>query len=317
MLRWHRIPQIAIIASTLIASACWDEDPGPTTGEHDAVAADATTGSEDSAPSDAPPTDDSPIGGDRPAQVILPPGYAPGTPRPLLILLHGFSATGPLQDLYLGLTPAAARKGFITIIPDGTVNELGFHYWNAAPAWCCNFTGADVDDSGYLLGLVDEASRRFSVDPERVYLFGHSNGGFMAHKMACEHADRFAAIAALAGSMPLAEKDCAPSAPVSVLQIHGTLDALVLYPGAVGLYPGSDDVMRRWAGHDGCDSRPDAGGRFDFDAAALGDETEVLSFTGCEGASLALWKMHGSSHVPLFTASFIPAMLDWLLAETR
>ena len=46
-----------------------------------------------------------------------------------------------------------------------------------------------MDDAGYILNLIDEARLRFNVAADRVYLFGHSNGGFMAHKMACEHAD--------------------------------------------------------------------------------------------------------------------------------
>lgn len=328
-----------IIAATLVSAslACWEDEPVPaghdTRPPDDAsnqddttpeVTGDAatlerdTTLAPDTAGKDAPTSvDDSPLGGDRPAQVILPPGYSPGTPRPLLVLLHGFSATGPIQDLYLGLTPEASAKGFITIVPDGTINELGLHFWNASPSWCCDFSGTDVDDSAYLLALVDEASLRFSIDPDRVYLVGHSNGGFMSHKMACEHADRFAAIAAIAGSLPLDEADCAPSEPVSVLQIHGTLDALVLYPGTVGLYPGVEEIMRRWAGHDGCQALPRTVTERDFDAAALGDETLVQEYPGCESGAVVLWKMRGSSHVPLFRPAFMPAMLDWLLAQRR
>jgi len=328
-----------LFASVIVSASlgCWEDEPA--SGSNDTLAVDATEadappevsteitaetdgdtalGDRDTAPPDAPTgMDDSPLGGDRPAQVILPPDYTPDTPRPLLVLLHGFSATGPIQDLYLGLTPEASAKGFITIVPDGTINQLGLHYWNASPSWCCDFGGSGVDDSGYLLALVDEASARFAIDPDRVYLVGHSNGGFMSHKMACEHADRFAAIASIAGSLPLEAADCAPSEAVSVLQIHGTLDALVLFPGSLGLYPGAEEVMRRWAGHDGCQALPRTAGERDFDAAALGDETLVQEYPGCASGAVALWKMRGSSHVPLFRSAFIPAMLDWLLAQRR
>ena len=38
---------------------------------------------------------------------------------------------------------------------------------------------------------------------------------------------------------------CKPSEPVAVLQIHGTLDPLVLFNGFIGLYPGAEDIVKR------------------------------------------------------------------------
>ena len=49
----------------------------------------------------------------------------------------------------------------------------------------------------------------------------------MAHRMACDHADAIAAIVSIAGATFLNPDDCAPSEPVSVLQVHGTNDAVI------------------------------------------------------------------------------------------
>ena len=66
---------------------------------------------------------------------------------------------------------------------------------------CCDKYDAKPDDVGYLTGLIDEIiAAGWPVDPKRIYLFGHSNGGYMAHRMACDRADRIAAIICLAGS---------------------------------------------------------------------------------------------------------------------
>jgi len=307
-------------------------DVAPDTTAPDATAIPDTTDTPpdatdtpDTNPSDTQPDtdaidaiDDSPLGGDRPARLVLPPGYTPGSARPLVILLHGYSVTGQVQDLYLGLSPAAAAKGFITIVPDGTRNATGTPFWNASPGWCCNFGGSAVDDAGYLLGLVAEAKTRFTIDPQRVYLVGHSNGGFMAYKMACEHADVFAGIASIAGSMPLDAADCAPSEPVSVLQVHGTADATILFGGALRQYPSADNVVKRWAGHDGCEHLPGAAPEFDYDNAVLGAETQPEPFPGCtSGTAVALWKLNGSGHIPTFTDAFMPTLLDWLLAHPK
>ena len=72
----------------------------------------------------------------------------------------------------------------LLLYPDGTQNWLGQKRWNATEA-CCLFSG-DVDDVGYLLGMIDEAVDRYGADPDGIVITGLSNGGFMSHRMACE-----------------------------------------------------------------------------------------------------------------------------------
>lgn len=267
---------------------------------------------------DEPDVDrDTPLGGSRPARVTLPDDYEPATPHPLVILLHGYSATGQIQDLYLDFTPRAIARGFIAVVPDGNTNPGGQQYWNASPGWCCDFLDSGVDDASYLLGLVEEAKARFNVDPSRVYLVGHSNGGFMSYKLACEHADVFAAMVSIAGAMPLSADDCAPSEPVSVLQVHGTFDAVINYFGTFGQYPSAETAVLRWAGHNGCDTNASVGQDMDYDNAIFGAETRVLEHRACQGGAAELWRMTGSAHVPAFTPAFMPAALDWLLAHAK
>lgn len=93
------------------------------------------------------------------------------------------------------------------------------------------------------------------VDPDRIYVFGHSNGGFMAYWLACELSDEVTAIAVLAGSDYPTDADCQPSRPVSVLHLHGDDDELVFYEGgstfgepvniATSPYPGAAEVRDR------------------------------------------------------------------------
>lgn len=260
---------------------------------------------------------ESPLGGSRPARVVVPADYDHAKAHPLVILLHGYSATGQIQDLYLDFSPRAAARGFIAVVPDGTTNPGGQQYWNASPGWCCDFLNSGVDDAGYLLGLVSEAQSRFNIDASRIYLVGHSNGGFMSYKLACDHADVFAAIVSIAGAMPLAEGDCAPDEAVSVLQVHGTLDAVIGYYGTFGQYPSAETAIERWAGHNGCADSASVGDDKDYDNGIFGAETTMLEHRQCRAGAAELWRMTGSAHVPAFTPAFMPAALDWLLAHPK
>ena len=57
------------------------------------------------------------------------------------------------------------------------------------------------DDTSYIAGLIKETASQINIDKSRVFLFGHSNGGFMAHKLACDHSEMIAGIISLAGAM--------------------------------------------------------------------------------------------------------------------
>lgn len=259
-------------------------------------------------------------GGDRPVTVHLPTGYDPNVPTPLLILLHGYSASGALQDAYFHMADAAAASGLVFAAPDGEKDASGNRFWTATDA-CCNFAELPVDDSAYLSGLVDEIAGKLNIDPKRVYFAGHSNGGFMSYRMACDHADKIAAIASLAGATHNDQADCLASEPVSVLQIHGTADATIAYLGGQNfgnVYPGAQETVQRWIDVDGCDAQGELGESRDLDTVLFADETTVEVFSGCEAStSVELWTIVGGSHIPSLTPDFSQQVIDWLLSHSK
>src|SRR4051812_44230953 len=93
------------------------------------------------------------VGGARPVTVHVPPGYDPAVPAPLVILLHGYGATGLIQSLYFGMEAVAPERGFIYAYPDGTRNVEGMQFWNATDA-CCDLYQSGVDDVAYLTGVL-------------------------------------------------------------------------------------------------------------------------------------------------------------------
>lgn len=264
---------------------------------------------------------------ERPWELFTPSSYQDGTPTPLVIMLHAFTASGAIEEAYLGIQAEAEQQGFLYVHPDGTTNIVGQRYWNATDA-CCGLR-SEVDDVAYITSIIDAVSALRSVDPRRVFLIGHSNGGFMSYRMACDLSPRIAAIASLAGSTFDDPSKCNPSSPVSVLQVHGTADETIAYAGGVtpvinGTYPGAERTTELWAGYNGCSSPPTAtGATLDLEGTLAGAETEVRRAAGCPaGVDVELWVVQGGRHTPgiVFPDGSRPlttAMIDFLLAHPK
>ncbi len=299
-------------------------DSSESVGEEGASATTATAPAT-TEPTSTTSTDESTVAGDptadRPYDVFVPSGYDPSTPMPLLLLLHGYTASGDTQEAYFNFEPLAESRGFLYVHPDGTVDPNGQRFWNATDA-CCAFGGEPPDDAAYLLAIIEQVSDDYSVDPNAIFLAGHSNGGFMSYRMACEHADTIAGIASLAGATFADSADCTPSEPVSVLQVHGTDDTVIAYDGGAIFgndYPSARQTVESWVASNSCDPTPSVtADTLDLDAAVDGSESDTEVFTGCElGAQVELWTIDDGSHVPDVTDEFSAAVVDFLLDHPK
>lgn len=272
------------------------------------------------------------VGGARSVTVRLPSGDG-SEPAPLLIMLHGFGGSPADHRAYFALDRYAADVGMVVVYPEGTRDRDGNLLWNGTDT-CCDFYGSGVDDVAYLASLVDEISRATPVDEKRVYLVGHSNGGFMSYRMACEHAEVFAAIVSLAGATYDKDEDCAPSEPVAILQIHGTADDVILFGGGIlsdfvtpgrprPAYPGAKETVASWAAYDGCASAlTETPETLDIDAGINGpngpQETTIERATDCDpGGHVELWTIPGGGHGPNLSSTFAMLVIDFLLAHPK
>ena len=249
-------------------------------------------------------------GGDRPADLKTPPMLTEGKQYPLLVVLHGFGANGFVQTAYFGVGDLPTQDKALLIAPDGTEDSSGKQFWNADSA-CCDFEHHNPDDVTYIGKLIDDISADWPVDKNQVFLLGHSNGGYMAYRMACERADVIAAIASLAGNASSAPSACSPVRPVSVAHLHGTLDETVPYSGA-------SPSVAQWATKNGCGGGSTAGPTLDLDNNVVGAETRTSATNGCPASgAVELWSMEGSSHIPIMNATFSTTIFDWFTAHAR
>lgn len=258
----------------------------------------------------------------RPVAVQVPSGYDDTSPVPLVVLLHGFGSSSQTLDDLFQISSLVDEFGFLLLRPEGTLDCEGRSFWDATEV-CCDFCGADVDDAGYLRDAIVEAKKRFKVDEAQIHLVGHSNGGFMALRMACDHADLIASVASLAGAGSTDPSTCTPSEPIHWLQIHGTDDERIHFGGGIvqgRVYPGAVKTARQWAAVAGCALQPErVAEKLDLVEDLEGAETSVARFeTGCNpGGSATLWTIEGGIHSPLLGGDFGRQVLSYLLAHPK
>lgn len=192
--------------------------------------------------------------GSRTFRIHVPPGYDPNAPLPVLLMFHGGGGSGrQFEETSAEMDPIADREGFIAVYPDGTGT---LRTWNGEG--CCGAAVTqNTDDVGFVRALLDHLEASLCVDRNRVFASGMSNGAIMSHRLACELADRLAAIAPVAGTD--LTSTCSPARPVAVMQTHGTADGHVPWEGGEGCGPtvGVDftsvpETLERWRTRNGC-----------------------------------------------------------------
>jgi polyhydroxybutyrate depolymerase len=250
-----------------------------------------------------------PVSG-RAYRVVTRTDHDPAHPAAVLFALHAY-ATAPevLVDGYSLVRRAVKMRGFVLVVPEGRRDLLGNYSWNASKA-CCG-RGERPDDVGYLRGVLADLRTRYAVDPARAYAIGVSNGGFMAHRWACEPGGDVAGIVSIAGAAQGPDDPpCAPSRKVSVLQIHGTRDLTIRYAGSPTgwrRYPSARDSALFWATHDETRAEPVVGHHRSVLLESVRTETWQA-----ESARVALWSIDGGDHLLRSMRFEVMAMLDFL-----
>jgi polyhydroxybutyrate depolymerase len=233
-------------------------------------------------------------GAERNYLLHVPPSYDSQTPVPLLLVLHGRGGDGERISALTGFSELADEKNFIAVYPDGLENQ--WNYVKDVPG----YSSMTQDDTAFLLALLDEVSSRYEIDDKRIYVAGFSNGGFMTQRLACDAPERFAAFASVSaagfGGMP---ELCKTPAPLSILLMHGTLDAVIPWQGLVRgngfMLAPVTDTLAFWSQYVGCEKEvtdtvlPQKG---------QSPDTSVTLFSvGCVGENeVLLYAIQGGGH---------------------
>lgn len=225
---------------------------------------------------------------EREYRLHLPTDYDQDTPASLVLAFHWYTGDATTMERTSGQSTYANRENYVVVYPQSTSfegsrktitswNDLSCSAgsgpegptcsdsmrWDFPPecgeprdcVWCtCN------DDLAFVDQLLDKLENTLCIDLDQVYATGVSNGGTFVHRLGCDRADRFAAIAPVGGT-PARSFNCAPdtSNPVSIIYLHGDRDQMCPADGSEGaaghFSVPVDDMIDAWAGAEsqGCD----------------------------------------------------------------
>lgn len=262
--------------------------------------------------------------------LMVPPDLDMSKPAPLLLALHGFVGIADKTpwlgiDSYMHLHEETYKRGIILALPHGTIDkDVGSWSWNGTDA-CCGWDTM-ADDMGYLMAVISDIEAKYKVDKKRIFFLGHSNGGFMSHRVACDRSSRIAGIVSLAGETFKNAKNCVAANPIAMLQVQGTADKTVSYDGGPPLgiagipsAPSAPDTAKIWAAKNHCEATPDTGeAAVDLVTNLDGAETKRSVYKGCEAnGDTELWTIEGGPHSPAFNATWAPTVIDFLMAHPK
>ena len=225
-------------------------------------------------------------------QIYVPASYSNNEPIPIVFNLHGGASTaiGYLNSIG-DMRPIADTANFIIIYPQATTDSSGNPTWHLGGE---NSKSTSVNDVGFVSHIIDEVSSIYSVDLERVYVTGFSNGGYLAYEIACLLSNKIAGIGSVAGHMFIDTYNyCDPSHPTPLINIHGTED---FYDGIAGYYLDQNLSNRYWTEYNNTDHDPVIT-YIENTNTQDGSTVELHSWlNGDNGISLVHYKVIGGGH---------------------
>ena len=209
-------------------------------------------------------------------------------PVPLVIMLHGRTSNGEAAaSSYYGWKELSDKEGFVAVFP----TALG-----SPTSWEGAWRGKPTDDSVFLSELIDLILEELKVDENRVFMTGHSSGGFMSFSFAASHGDKVAAIAPVAGLVVNKSK---PALPVSLISFHGMADEVVPYGKSNWGTPTALESAELFAAHNECEpvERTELKkGKVHLDRWTGGKHGTEVAFYSIEGGGHG-WPRGGSKSV--------------------
>lgn len=184
----------------------------------------------------------------------VPSSYDGTTAVPVVMSIHGYTASMQSMVEESRWHEIAEKEGFIVIYPQGHVRDLPLMGNVPCAMWlggAFTMLAGDLDpmtDANFLNAILDQTETDYNVDKSRIYCTGHSNGSMMTFTMASTNASRFAAVAPIGAFSALEITD---SALLPVWAICGEYDSAATPAMVEG--NATVNMLQSWTAHNGVD----------------------------------------------------------------
>jgi len=220
-------------------------------------------------------------GGERLFRLSVPNSDA-GTRLPVVIAFHGADGADEDFQQQYEFDQLGEDEKFIMAYAIAESDRT-----TAEGEWFLNTAATSREDNYYSEAIIDELSKVYCIDEDRLYAIGYSLGSMYTYEIACQLNHRFAAVASFAGTMPVNPETCNLFGGVAVLHIHGKLDYIIDY---------DDDWDWKDGEHEGVGTMSNIPGMIDYWAQKSnckdenthshlfgGDDVEHIVHSDCTG----------------------------------
>jgi len=201
--------------------------------------------------------------------------YAPTdieTNRPLMISMHGMNQDIAFQQNQTKWEQVAKDNNFVVVYPGGINNS-----WDIS----------GTRDIEFVLAIIEEMSKRYDIDRERVYLSGFSMGGMFTYHAATKIADKIAAFAPVSGYL-MGGPNTKSSRPIPIIHTHGTTDDVVAYSGV-------STCLNAWIKRNGCPTTAQVTQPYPADKSSS-NGTKYYWGPGIDSVEIVLLSLKGGGH---------------------
>ena len=158
--------------------------------------------------------------------LFVPSKYDKANKSPLVVALHGLGSNPQQIMRYPGLTDQAEKYGYIVVAPMGYSTggwygaRVPFGKRKSEPENLSELSEKDV------MNVLEIVRKEYTIDPDRIYLIGHSMGGGGTWHLALKYPDLWAGLAPLAPAVWRPATDVEKIQHVPVILVQGDADPL-------------------------------------------------------------------------------------------
>jgi len=156
--------------------------------------------------------------------LFVPTSYDKAKKSPLVVALHGLGSNPQQIMHYRGLTDQAEKYGYVVVAPMG---------YNSGGWYGARFGNRKTDPENLgelsekdVMNVLELVRKEYAIDPDRIYLMGHSMGGGGTWHLGIKYPDLWAALAPIAPAIFRPAADVEKARHIPVILVQGDADNL-------------------------------------------------------------------------------------------